>query len=70
MGVQRGGGNFSASIKYLHTVVYGRGRFERKLYKENLKRMHNICPTLASLSPSPTVTALSKEISLDYGRTG
>ena len=21
---------YSASIKYLHTVVYGRGRFERK----------------------------------------
>ena len=28
--------------------------------------MHNICPTLA---PSPTVTALSKEIFLDYGTT-
>ena len=30
MGVQRGGGNFSTSMKYLHTVVYGRGQFERK----------------------------------------
>ena len=29
--------------------------------------MHNICTTLA---PVPPVTALSKGISLDYGRTG
>ena len=47
----------------------GEDGLKEKLDKENLKRMHNICPTLPHPPPSPTVTALSKEISLDYGRT-
>ena len=43
----------------------GEDGLKEKGRQKHLKRMHNICPTLA---PSPTVTALSKEISLDYGR--
>ena len=53
---------------FTYSCLWERTVSKKKLDKENLKRMHNICTTLAP--PPPTVTALFKEISLDYGRTG
>ena len=54
-------------LVFAYSCLWERTVRTKKLDKENLKRMHNIYPTLAPLPHSNCL--ISKEISLDYGRT-